>query len=73
MGDTGSEITASPGNAVMFVEIVYQYQPLTSFSMMENEVIRYTAAFNVRDVRDLSGIYNTTPAEPVADCANFTA
>lgn len=76
MGAAGNRITASPGTAVMFVEIVYDYQPLTPFSMMGNREIRYTAAFNIRDNRDLSGtgISNTTnPAGPVARCNVYSA
>jgi hypothetical protein len=72
MGEAGQEITATPGNAVMFVEVQYEYQPMTVFSDMAGRTISYTAAFNVRDVRDLTQVYNTTPAEPVADCDNFT-
>jgi hypothetical protein len=73
MGEAGREVTASANDAVMFVEVVYEYQPLSSFSQMDGRTITYTAAFNVRDVRDLSGVQNTTPAEPVANCANFAA
>jgi hypothetical protein len=36
-------------------------------------VITYTAAFNIRDQRDLTQIYNTTPAAPVARCNVFSA
>jgi hypothetical protein len=76
MGAAGNRITASPGTAVMFVEIAFDYQPLTPFSLIGNREIRYTAAFNIRDNRDLSGagISNTTnPAGPVARCNVFSA
>ncbi len=65
MGETGKEITASSGTAVMFVEIAYDYPGLTPFEFITNDEIVYSAAFNVRDSRDLTQIYpraGTTPA-----------
>lgn len=55
MGRPGAEIFATPGNAVMFVEVAYDYQPIVPISMLENQEIVYTASFNVRDSRDLPG------------------
>lgn len=69
MGETGSEITATPGNAVMFVEFSYNYQPLVPLSTLEGKEITYTASFNVRDSRDLdNGIWQTDPPAVVASC-----
>jgi hypothetical protein len=73
MGPVGRRIQASSGTAVMFVEVAYDYKPLTPFSAFGNRVINYTAAFNIRDQRDLTQIYNTTPAAPVARCNVFSA
>ncbi|MEL7197180.1 MAG: TadE family protein [Pseudomonadota bacterium] len=73
MGEAGSEITASPGTAVMFVEISYTYRALTPFDFLDGREIDYTAAFNVRNNRDLRQIYNNTPPDPVANCAVFSA
>ncbi|MEM6856291.1 MAG: TadE/TadG family type IV pilus assembly protein [Pseudomonadota bacterium] len=73
MGETGAEITASPGTAVMFVEVAYNYEALTPFDWLDNEEIVYTAAFNVRDQRDLTQIYQTNPATGVADCNVYNA
>ncbi len=73
MGEASNRIQASLGTAVMFVEISYDYQPLTPYSMFGNREIRYTAAFNIRDERDLTQLYNTTPAGPVARCNVFSA
>ncbi|MCU0948154.1 MAG: pilus assembly protein [Porphyrobacter sp.] len=76
MGPANNRITAAAGTAVMFVEVAYDYQPLTPFSAFGNREIRYTAAFNIRDNRDLSGagISNTTnPASPVARCNVYSA
>ena len=55
MGRSGEEIFATPGNAVMFVEVAYDYQPIVPLSTLEDQEIVYTASFNVRDSRDLFG------------------
>ncbi|MFN3988815.1 MAG: TadE/TadG family type IV pilus assembly protein [Erythrobacter sp.] len=74
MGPAGNQIQATAGSAVMFVEVAYDYQPLTPFSAFGNREIRYTAAFNIRDDRDVSaGISNTNPAAPVASCNVYSA
>lgn len=74
MGPTGNRIQASPGTAVMFVEVAFDYQALTPFSAFGNREIRYTAAFNIRDDRDVTaGISNTNPAAPVARCNVYSA
>lgn len=73
MGEATNRITASSGTAVMFVEVSYTYEPITPFEFFGDTEIEYTAAFNVRDSRDLTQLYQTTPAEPVASCANFSA
>jgi hypothetical protein len=73
MGESGSEITASSGTAVMFVEVAYDYQGLTPFNEITNTEIVYTAAYNVRDARDLTQIYNTSTPDPVANCSTFNA
>ncbi len=68
MGPAGQEVTAPPGTAVMFVEIVYQYQPLLYGKWLGPRTIRSRAAYNVREARDLTKIYNDEVA-PVASCA----
>jgi len=73
MGRPGEEITASSGNAVMFVQFTYEYQPITPISAMDGQAITYTAAFNVRDSRDLTQIHQTTPVSAVSDCDTFSA
>ncbi len=70
MGTPGAEITASPGTAVMFVEVAYDYESLTPFDIFDGRTITYTAAFNVRDARDLTQLY---PGGTEADCAEFSA
>jgi len=73
MGEASNRIQASPGTAVMFVEIAYDYQSVTPFMVYDNQQIRYTAAFNIRDQRDLTNIFNPSPAAPVARCNVFSA
>ncbi|HEX5183140.1 MAG TPA: hypothetical protein VFW19_08315 [Allosphingosinicella sp.] len=62
MGATGSEIKAPAGQAVMFVETYYVYQPLVSARLFGTPTIHTTASFIVRDVRNL-----TDPDDPVSD------
>ncbi len=76
MGEAGREITASQGTAVMFVEVAYDFEPLTPITVFDGRRIRYTAAFNVRDNRDLTGGPDgngMNTGGPVADCDTFSA
>ncbi len=57
MGPAGAEVTAAAGTAVMFVEVVYEYQPLLYGQWLGAKTIRSTAAFNIREARDLSQVY----------------
>lgn len=70
MGPAGDEVTASKDEAVIFVEIEYAYRPIVSAKFVPASPIRVTAAFNVRDDRDLTQIYQRDAGEPdpVADC-----
>lgn len=52
MGPTGTKIVSGSGTAVMFVEVVYTYQPLVSNDIFGAKTIRYTSAFNVRERTD---------------------
>lgn len=62
MGPAGQKVTAPLGSAVMFVEIVYQYQPLVYGPWLGPRTIRSTAAFNIREGRDLSQVYPASGA-----------
>lgn len=77
MGVAGKELKASPGQAIIFVEIVYDYQPIIgndyAMDVINSETIRSTAAFNVRGSRDLSGIFQTNPPAPVRNCNTYNA
>lgn len=73
MGEDGRRITASPGTAVMFVEIAYDYEALTPFDYLDGETLTYTAAFNVRDSRDLTQLYPSQSGQNTASCTTFKA
>lgn len=73
MGDSSNPITASPGTAVMFVEVSYNYDPITPFEFFGANEMNYTAAFNIRDVRDLTQLHQTNPVSPVSACNVYSA
>lgn len=64
MGPAGQEVQAQPGDAVIFVEIQYDYRPLVSDGFVKNDTVNTFAAFTVRDDRDLSQIYQRDPSTP---------
>ena len=70
MGRPGSYITASNGTAVMFVEVAYDFRSITPMNIFNNQQIVYTAAFNVRDYRDLNSLYS---GGNVASCSTYSA
>lgn len=70
MGEPGRQITASAGTAVMFVEVAYDYDSVTPFDLFDGQEITYTAAFNVRDSRDLTQLY---PGGAQAGCGTYSA
>jgi hypothetical protein len=72
MGPPGEEVFAFDGEAVMFVEVSYDYQPLIGmFPYLKT--MTATAAFNVRESRDLTEIYQRDPLSPdaISDCEKF--
>lgn len=52
MGPATKQIAPLPGTALMFVEVVYDYQPIVSNRLLGGRVLRYTQAFNVRQRAD---------------------
>ena len=74
MGPAGEEVTAFKDDAVMFVEVAYDYQPLVGapFTFGSHQMTAI-ASFTVRDDRDLSGIHqrSTSAPDPVAACSKF--
>ena len=75
MGPSGREIQASANEAVMFVEVLYDYQPIVDSAIVEpfmpSRTISSTAAFIVRGSRDLSQIYQRTPPSTVWSCDKY--
>jgi hypothetical protein len=74
MGPSGEEIVAFGDEAVMFVEVAYVYQPIVSSAFTTAGTLTATAAFNVRENRDLSEIHQRDPASPdsVASCDAYS-
>lgn len=74
MGYKGQKVLAMDGDAVAFVEIQYEYQPLVSKSLIGEPQIESTASYNVRASRDLSQIYQLDASKPatVHDCATYS-
>jgi hypothetical protein len=74
MGPTGRKVTAATGTAVMFVEVTYRYQPMLYGKWLGAKTIRSTAAFNIREARDLAGptggdgVYNPAPTATKSSC-----
>jgi hypothetical protein len=70
MGPPGEEIVAFRDEAVMFVEVAYVYQPIVSSAFTTAGTLTATAAFNVRENRDLSEVHQRDPASPdsIASC-----
>lgn len=69
MGRGTTKITANTGIAVMFVEVIYDYQGLFGTLFVNATRFRQEAAYIVRDVRDLrasnvSGITGTGGTSP---------
>lgn len=73
MGPTGNQIMAIEGQPAIFVEVVYDYQPIVSNVFAQNTVIRSIASFSVRDNRDLSQIYqrDTESPDTASSCTVF--
>ncbi len=73
MGPAGEEVIAFNDEAVMFVELAYDYDPLIGNPYGFPTQIVSTASFTVRDDRDLSQIYQLNPDDPdeIADCETF--
>jgi len=72
IGPVGSRVPALPNDALMFVELQYDYQPLISNSFIGSPTIKSIASYIVRSSRDLSQIYQTTPASPTMTCGKYS-
>lgn len=74
MGPAGLEVSAFAGEAVMFVEISYDYQPIVGDPLaFGSHEINSIASFTVRADRDLTQIYQLDPGNPapVASCDTY--
>jgi hypothetical protein len=71
LGPPGEEVQAIPGEAVIFVEVTYDYKPLFA-GIFGPTTITAVESFTVRSSRDLSGagIFQQAPLspDPVASC-----
>ena len=73
MGAAPNTIQAPAGSAIIFAEVTYDYVPLVGPWILGTRKIRREAAYFVRDDRDLTQVYNPTPAAPVANCSQYSA
>lgn len=73
MGPAGQEVTAFDDQAVIYVEISYDYQPLIGESFAFTHQMSASASFVVRDDRELAQIYQRDAAHPdaVAACDTY--
>jgi TadE-like protein len=80
MGQTGQRIIPVPGTALMFTEVLYDYQYLIpsiyTESLFPKRTLRYTAAFTVRE-RATNTLFNASNlpdgATASRDCGTFSA
>lgn len=74
MGSGATRVRAEANSAIIFAEVVYDYEPIIGDWLFGPTRIRKEAAFYVRDDRDLvggtqsNGMYNPTPAASVSRC-----
>ena len=78
MGPTGQRILPVPGTALMFTEIVYDYQHLIpnlfTEAIFPNRTLRYTAAFTVRErANNALNNFSGLPLSGQRRCGTFSA
>lgn len=71
MGAGTNKVQAAPNSAIIFAEVTYNYEPLVGAWALGTFQIRREAAFYVRDDRDLTQVYNPSPAATVSSCSTF--
>lgn len=74
MGPAGEEVIAFADEAVMFVEISYDYQALIGAPFtFDDGAVHAIASYTVRNDRDLTQVYqrDKSDPDPVADCSAF--
>jgi Flp pilus assembly protein TadG len=74
IGPAGNQIAATAGTALMFVEVVYDYQPIVGNRLFGAQTLRYTGAFNVRQRTD-QAIKNSKnlATSQTSDCGIYSA
>ena len=73
MGTGAARVQAEANSAIVFAEVTYDYQPLFGEWLLGAIRLRREAAFYVRDDRDLTQVYNPSPASTVAACNVFNS
>lgn len=73
MGSTSPKVQAPAGSAIIFAEVTYDYEPLVGAWALGNFQLRREAAFYVRDDRDLTQVYNPSPAATPSNCNVFNS
>ncbi|HEU4650736.1 MAG TPA: TadE/TadG family type IV pilus assembly protein [Croceibacterium sp.] len=68
MGAGANRVQAEANSAIIFAEVTYDYQPVFGNWLLGAMRLHREAAFYVRDDRDLTQVYNPTPAATVANC-----
>lgn len=74
MGPLGEEVIAFEDDAVMFVEVAYDYQPIVGGALaFGSHEMTAIASFTVRNDRDLSDIYvhDTSYNSQIALCSKY--
>ncbi len=72
MGPTGNKVLAPKDSAIMFVQVTYRYKPVMYAEWLSaaSRKITYTAAFQIRDSRDLAaGVTNPSPTATKSACS----
>lgn len=71
MGSGAARVQAEPNSAIVFAEVIYDYEPLFGDWLLGAIRLRREAAFYVRDDRDLTQVYNPNPSATVSACNIF--
>ena len=77
MGTGATRLRTEANSAIIFAEVIYDYDPIIGDWLLGTIRIRKEAAFYVRDDRDLvggpqgNGMYNPTPAATPSSCNVF--
>lgn len=73
MGTGTARVQTEANSAIIFAEVVYDYEPLFGQWVFGDLRLRKEAAFYVRDDRDLTAVYNPSPTATVSRCDVFNS